>query len=160
MWGAGTCFTWAWYEGVAFPTNDEYGRNNLLTKTRKCAYTEPIAWAERLKRLWVTYTPSDSTVTPHATALTLVHTHQQNDSIATGECRGTLVPPLSLYILLRHHVDAYYSLREHLRAQGQRDWWCTSDPHFFPERQRTAGQVRRRQVGSRSSVSSSAARLN
>ena len=47
-----TCFTWAWYEGVAFPTNCEYGRDNACHKTHKLVCTQFIVWTEAHKHLW------------------------------------------------------------------------------------------------------------
>ena len=68
-WLKQTCFTWAWYEGVAFPTNHDYGHDNLLTKTQERVYTDPTAWTEAYKRLWVTNIRSRSTVNTRVTAL-------------------------------------------------------------------------------------------
>ena len=67
-----------------FPTNYEYGRHNLLTKTQKRVYSEPTVWAERHKRLWVTNIHSDATITIIATALTSVHTISKMTTLLTG----------------------------------------------------------------------------
>ena len=40
----------------------------MLTETQKRVFTEPTAWTERYKRLWVTSIHSDSTVTTRAPA--------------------------------------------------------------------------------------------
>ena len=37
--------------------------------------------------------------------------HHQTDHITTGAHQGSLAPPLSRWILLRRHVDAYCTLR-------------------------------------------------
>ena len=51
------------YEGVAFPTNHEYGHDNLLTKTQKRVCTEPTAWTEAYKHPWDIYIRSGRTLT-------------------------------------------------------------------------------------------------
>ena len=83
-----TCFTWAWYEGVAFPTNHEYGRHNLLTKIQKRVYAETTVWAERHKHLWVTSIHSDATITIIVTALTSVHTLSKTTTSRAGRAEA------------------------------------------------------------------------
>ena len=47
-----TCFTWAWYEGVVFPTIVLFGRYNSRYNMQKLVCTQSIVWTEAYKHFW------------------------------------------------------------------------------------------------------------
>ena len=53
--GARTCFTWAWYEGVAFATILEFGRDDHYYDMQKLVCTQSIVWIEAYNHLWDIY---------------------------------------------------------------------------------------------------------
>ena len=50
-----TCFTWAWYEGVVFPTIVLFGRYNSQYNMQKLVCTQSIVWTEAYKHFWDIY---------------------------------------------------------------------------------------------------------
>ena len=52
-----TCFMWAWYEGVAFATILDFGRDHCIYDTQKLVSTQSIhvVWTEAYEQLWDIY---------------------------------------------------------------------------------------------------------
>ena len=78
---------------------------------RKSVYTLSPQYGLSVTSIPGSQTSSQTRLLLHARQFSHQSIHYQIDGIATGACRGAQASPLSLCVVLVHHVDAYCALR-------------------------------------------------